>query len=82
MARKPKVYANLQVGRPDTTPARPSHVRGIREGNKPGSIEREPGLLPDPVDRRFAKGTARRSTGINPHARNPILPSMPNLSPA
>jgi hypothetical protein len=82
MARKPKVIANVRVGHPDTRPWRPSHVRGIREGNEPGSLEREPGFVPDPVDRRFARATARRSTGINPRARNPIFPSMPNLPPA
>jgi hypothetical protein len=82
MARKAKVFANLRVGRRHVRPDLPSHVAGVRQGNRPGSIERERGLVQDPEDRRFARGTAERSTGINPGARNPIDPRMPNLSPS
>jgi len=53
-----------------------THVCGVRSGNSPGHYEKEPGHLPD------GRSTARRSTGINADARNPILPEMPNLSPA
>ena len=68
--------ANLIVGRPQTSPTKPAHTPGVRKGNAPGNYESEPGHLPD------GRSTARRSTGINPEARNPIDPRMPNLSPA
>jgi hypothetical protein len=66
---------NITIGKPDVTPSKPSHTSGIREGNKPGSYTKQSG--------HFADGTssAARSTGINAEHRNPILPSMPNLSP-
>ncbi|HZR98256.1 MAG TPA: hypothetical protein VFE37_06100 [Chloroflexota bacterium] len=70
------VIANVRVGKPDTTPSKSAHTAGVREGNEPGSYEREPGHLPN------GRATARRSTGINPQNRNPIDPSMPNLPPA
>jgi hypothetical protein len=82
MAGKPKWFANLRVGKPGTSPTRPTHVTGIREGNRRGNIDRERGIHQDPDDPRFATGTAERSTGINARARNPIDPRMPNLSPA
>jgi len=81
MARRPKIFANLRVGRSDARPDLPTHVRGVREGNRPGNLEREVGIIPDPEDRRFARGTSERSTGISPNAHNPIDPRMPNLSP-
>jgi hypothetical protein len=77
-----RIFANLKVGKAEGRPSMPSHVKGIRQGNARGNIEREPGVHPDPNDRRFAKGTAERSTGINPKRRNPIDPRMPNLSPS
>jgi hypothetical protein len=82
MARRPRRFANLKVGRPDVRPDLPSHVAGVRQGNRPGSLERTRGLEQDPEDRRFAYGSAARSTGISPRARNPIDPRMPNLSPS
>ncbi len=81
MART-RIFANLRVGRAQVTPSRPSHVRGVREGNRRGNLKKERGLLQDEHDPRFAYGTAERSTGINSKARNPIDPRMPNLSPA
>ena len=72
--------ANLRVGKPDTTPDASAHTRGVRQGNEPGSFEATPGLYRDAGD-GIGKGTARRSTGINPEAREPIDPRMPNLSP-
>jgi hypothetical protein len=57
----------------------PSHVRGVREGNEPGSLAREPGIE---ANGEITRGNARRSTGINARARNPIDPRMPNLSPS
>jgi hypothetical protein len=77
---KKKVVGNLVVGKADVEPSRPSHVAGVREGNRKGSLERQRGI--HPVDLWKATGTAERSTGINPHLRNPIDPRMPNLSPS
>ncbi len=82
MARKTRIFANLRVGKAQESPSRPSHVRGVREGNRRGNIDKEAGIHTDEKDPRFAKGTAQRSTGINAHARNPIDPRMPNLSPS
>lgn len=73
-----KKSTNIRVGKPDTSPSLPAHTRGIRQGNQAGNFEKEPGFVPQGS---MAKGTARRSTGINPDARNPIDPKMPNLSP-
>jgi hypothetical protein len=56
---------------PDIT----AHVAGIREGNEPGSYERQQGFLPD------GRVTAAKSTGVNAEKRNPIDPRMPNLPP-
>ncbi|HLH25791.1 MAG TPA: hypothetical protein VK066_25005 [Chloroflexota bacterium] len=67
---------NLCVGKPDTTPSKPAHTTGVREGNEPGGFAKEPGHLPN------GRATARRSTGINPGKRNPIDSRMPNLPPA
>jgi hypothetical protein len=65
----------LKVGRPDTTPDKPSHVEGVPSGNSEGNYDKQEGHLPD------GRSTARRSTGVRPEAHDPILPSMPNLSP-
>lgn len=80
-----KVIANIRVGKAQISPSRPSHTSGIHEGNAPGSFERNPGLYDTGQTgpgRATGKGTARRSTGINPKPKNPIDPRMPNLSPA
>ncbi|HEX5385671.1 MAG TPA: hypothetical protein VFW66_03105 [Gemmatimonadales bacterium] len=69
-------HVNLRVGRPQTTPTKPAHVSGIKEGNAPGNYARQGGHLPN------GNSTAERSTGINAGARNPIDPRAPNLSPA
>jgi hypothetical protein len=57
---------------PDIT----GHTPGVREGNAKGAYEKQRGHKPD------GRSTAARSTGINPDKRDPIDPSMPNLSPA
>ena len=57
---------------PDIT----AHVAGINQGNSKGNYEKQPGHNPD------GTSTARRATGVNPEGREPIDPSMPNLSPA
>jgi hypothetical protein len=67
--------AEIRVGKPDVSPDTPSHTPGVREGNTRGAYQRQAGHhLDDTAD-------ARRSTGVRPKDRNPILPSMPNLSP-
>jgi hypothetical protein len=68
--------ADLKLGKPDVKTDHPSHVAGINQGNAKGNYEAQPGHHPD------GTADARRSTGINPKDRDPIDPSMPNLSPA
>lgn len=69
---------NLRVGRPDTSPSKPSHVRGVREGNQPGGVAREEGLV---RAGGALRATGRRSTGINPDRREPLAADMPVLTP-
>ena len=76
-----KMVANVRVGKPKTKPSAPSHTAGVKRGNARGGLEKEPGITTAP-DRLSARATARRSTSINPEARNPIDPRMPNLPPA
>jgi hypothetical protein len=66
--------AEIRVGNPDVRPDTPAHTPGIKQGNK-GPNESQAG------HNRDGTSTAERSTGINPKMRNPIDPSMPNLSP-
>ena len=75
MGRVCKEIEGIQIGRARAKPTTPTHVRGTRGGNDPGNYERSPGHLPDGCS------TARRSTGINAKKRDPILGTMPNLSP-
>jgi hypothetical protein len=75
-----RLVDNLRVGQPQVDPAAPAHQPGIHQGNKKGNLKRNSGL--HPTDALTARGSAERSTGINPRARNPIDPRMPNLSPA
>jgi hypothetical protein len=67
--------AELKLGKPDTKPDTPTHVKGTAQGNSTGNYESQEGHLPD------GRSTAQRSTGICPSDRNPILTAMPNLSP-
>lgn len=67
--------SNLKVGEGDVSPDAPAHTPGVNQGNSKGSYEKQDGHKPD------GTSTARRSTGVNPDAMNPIDPSMPNLSP-
>jgi len=76
---------NIKVGKPQTTPTAPAHTRGIREGNQPGSFDRDPGHYSTgetASGRPTGHSTARRSTGVNPEPKNPIDPNSPNLPPA
>ncbi len=54
----------------------PAHTPGIKQGNSIGNYGRQGGHNAD------GTSDARRSTGVNPKGRQPIDPSMPNLSPA
>jgi hypothetical protein len=62
-----EIVGNVVVGKPRVKHETPSHTRGVREGN---ARMKEP------------PRAERRSTGINPEARRPIDPRMPNLTPA
>ena len=77
--------ADIRLGKPDTKPDAPAHTPGVSQGNEPGGIEGDPGLYETGetgAGRPTAKSTARKSTGINPEARNPIDPNSPSLPPA
>ena len=65
----------MAPGRQTPKPHDATHVAGIKQGNDPAAYGRQKGHLPD------GRSTAARSTGINPKAREPIDPRMPNLSP-
>jgi hypothetical protein len=81
MTRKvEKIVYNIRVGKPDVKPDAPSHVKGVREGNEPGSLEKEAGI--NHVDEFRTVADSRRSTGISPDMHNPIDSDMPNLTPA
>jgi hypothetical protein len=67
--------AEMKTGDADVKQADPSHVKGVKSGNSTGNYERQAGHLAD------GKRTAESSTGVNPKARNPIDPRMPNLPP-
>lgn len=73
-----RVISNVVVGPADARPEDPSHVPGVRVGNRRGLLAREPGFR---RIGRIALGTGRRSTGISPRKREPVDPRMPNLSP-
>ena len=80
-----RVIANIRVGRAQGQQSGSAHVPGVKQGNAPArgnrtGIEREAGLHAGPDG--GARATARRSTGINAKAHNPIDPRMPNLPPS
>ena len=56
----------------------PNHVSGTPKGEEQALSGREPGRETGRKNYR----DARDSTGINPDARQPILPVMPNIPPA
>jgi hypothetical protein len=68
--------AEVSTGAKHTGVDKPTHVKGIKQGNSRGNYERQVGHNPD------GTSTAARSTGIAPRSSEPIDPSMPNLSPA
>jgi hypothetical protein len=65
----------IRVGKADVKPDTPTHVRGIRQGNTPGSHKKQSGHHED------GTADARRSTGIQPKKHDAILKIMPNLPP-
>jgi hypothetical protein len=67
--------AEIRTGKPDTAPDATAHIKGVPQGNAPGSYERQPGHHPD------GTADARRSTGIKPTKHDPIVDAMPNLPP-
>jgi hypothetical protein len=67
--------ADIRVGKPDVSPDLPAHTPGVMYGNARGNYEKQRGHEPD------GRSTAKRSTGVNADAMEPIDPSMPNLSP-
>lgn len=71
---------NIRIGKARVNPATSSHSPGVFEGNKRQNIQREPGI--ERAGRFMTKATARRSTGINPRAHEPIDARMPVLTPA
>lgn len=68
-------HDNLKIGPAEVDVTTPSHVAGVRQGNKPGSYGKQDGHNPD------GTSTARRSTGVNHQGSEAILPEMPNISP-
>ena len=72
--------SNIRVGNPETSPSKPTHQPGVRQGNRlhgplRGARNGDGDVLP-------SEARARRSTGINAKAREPIDPRMPDLTPA
>ncbi len=74
----------IRVGEPDVKPDQAAHVKGVRMGNSVESAHARAQLVlgRSPRAQRGAKGSAQRSTGINPGDREPIDPRMPRLSPS
>ena len=79
MARDSACCAERSSGESLRLRARALHVarlvKGAAEGNARGNYEKMKGHHKD------GTSNAARSTGINPKDREPIDPSMPNLSP-
>ncbi len=73
-----KKIANVRVGKADVKPSAPSHVKGVRMGNAPGSTEKQAGIIDEG---QWAWATPERSTGIAPDSKGPIDDDMPTLTP-
>jgi len=67
--------AKIRVGKPDVAIDASAHTPGVPQGNAKGTSKQQVG--------HHADGTAdaRRSTGIEPARRDPLLAVMPNISP-
>jgi hypothetical protein len=72
------LVANVRVGKRAVSPALPSHVAGVHQGNHPGALGKRSTLQPKDGGATTGPG---RSTGINAKGRLPIDPRMPVLSP-
>jgi hypothetical protein len=72
--------ANVEIGKRQRYSSKPSHVPGVRMGNAPGGLQREPGF--DRMPDGSVKTSARRSTGVNADRHEPIDPRSPRLTPA
>jgi hypothetical protein len=59
-------------------PPQPIHVPGTAKGEELALTHKEPGR----GEGGKSYTTSRDATGINPEARAPIHPDMPNLPPA
>lgn len=84
LTKPERLIANIRVGRAEAQQNASSHIPGVKQGNarprgKHAAREREAGIHRAPDG--GARATARRSTGINPKAHDPIDPRMPNLPP-
>ena len=84
MPERERLIANVRVGHAQGEQSASAHVPGVKQGNAPArgkrtALDREAGIHLDPEG--GARATARRSTGINPEAHDPIDPRMPNLPP-
>ncbi len=67
---------HIKTGKADVSHEAPAHIKGINQGNATGNYDKMPGHKAD------GTSTAERSTGVDAESKNPIDPSMPNLSPA
>lgn len=76
---KNRAASHIKIGKPHVSISAPSHVKGVPQGNIPGEAQKSSGMQ---FSDRWATGSARRSTGINPEHRDPIDPKSPKLSPA
>lgn len=65
----------IRVGRADVRQDTPAHTPRTGSGNEKGRYGKQAG------HERDGRSTARRSTGIRPRDRDPIVPGAPNLSP-
>lgn len=59
-------------------PPQPTHVKGVEKGEE---MAQKKGKEPGRGEGGPAYRTARDSTSIDPGARNPIHPDMPNIPP-
>lgn len=73
-----QTIANIVVGEPDTSPTKPSHIPGVREGNERLRSTSGRGIVDEGLS---GKAALKRSTGINAKDRAPIDPRMPRLTP-
>jgi hypothetical protein len=80
-SRTTREISNVRVGTADVPIDRPSHTSGVAQGNKRGLKKHERGIHYWWHRSLKATATASRSTGINPLARNSIVPGAPRLTP-